>query len=112
LACLDFLARKGPLSPSGLARLLQVHPATMTGVLDRLEAEGWIARQRDPDDRRAVLIRVIGGRVRELMGHYAGMNEAIDRIAAGYDAEQIAVISDFLTRLVEAGRAASEELSE
>jgi DNA-binding MarR family transcriptional regulator len=112
LACLDFVARKGPLSPSTLARLMQVHPATMTGMLDRLEAEGWIVRERDPGDRRAVLIRAVGGRARELMGHYAGMNDAIDRIAARYDAEQITVISDFLTRLVEAGRAANKDLAE
>ena len=82
----------------------------MTGVLDRLAAEGWIARERDPADRRAVLIRLLPERVPELMANYAGMNAAIERIVAGYDAEQIAVIRDFLTKLVDAGRAANEAL--
>jgi DNA-binding MarR family transcriptional regulator len=36
-ACLDLIARFGPLGPSALARLAGIHPATMTGVLDRLE---------------------------------------------------------------------------
>ena len=112
IACLDFLARSGPQSPSALAEAMHVHRATMTGVLDRLAAEGWIARERDPTDRRAVLIRLLPQRVPGLMAHYAGMNEAIDRIAAGYDSEQIAVIRDFLTKLVEAGRAANEDLGE
>ena len=111
LACLDLLAREGPLSPSALARLMHLHPATMTGVLDRLEKSGWIGRERDQSDRRAVLIRAIGGRARELMGLYAGMNEAIDRIAARYDGNEIAVINDFLVRLIEAGRAANAALA-
>ena len=111
LACLDVLARHGPLSPSALARSMQVHPATMTGMLDRLETEGWIARERDPADRRAVLLRAVPGRVREMMGLYGGMNGAIDRIAAAYSPEQLAVITDFLDRLIAAGKTANEELA-
>jgi DNA-binding MarR family transcriptional regulator len=38
--CLDLLARGGPLSPSALAEKARLHPATMTGVLDRLERAG------------------------------------------------------------------------
>src|SRR5215469_12446334 len=37
LNCLDLLARDGPLSPTALARRAGLHPATMTGILDRLE---------------------------------------------------------------------------
>jgi DNA-binding MarR family transcriptional regulator len=104
LATLDLLGRKGAMSPSALARAMQMHPATMTGVLDRLEADGWIARERDPGDRRAVLIRIAPSRAREMSGHYAGMNGAIDKIAASYRAEELEAIIDFLQRLVEAGR--------
>src|SRR5919201_236795 len=49
LDCLDLINRHGPLSPSALARRAGLHPATMTGILDRLERAGWIARDRDPD---------------------------------------------------------------
>ena len=111
LACLDTLARHGPQSPSGLARLLQVHPATMTGMLDRLEAEGWISRERDPADRRAVVLSLLPGRIREIMGHYGGMNGAIDKIAGSYAPDQLEVITGFLDRLIEAGRAANEDLA-
>src|SRR6266567_5997615 len=56
LDCLDLIDRHGPLSPSTLARRAGLHPATMTGVLDRLERGGWIARERDPSDRRGVIV--------------------------------------------------------
>ena len=51
--CLDLIDREGPLSPSALARLAGLHPATITGILDRLERGNWITREPDPEDRRA-----------------------------------------------------------
>ena len=62
LYCLDLIDSHGPLSPSAVSRLAGLHPATTTGVLDRLERGGWIARERDPADRRSVLLRVLDGR--------------------------------------------------
>jgi MarR family len=35
LECLDLIDRYGPLSPSTLARRAGLHPATMTGIIDR-----------------------------------------------------------------------------
>jgi DNA-binding MarR family transcriptional regulator len=111
LGCLDLLARFGPMSPSALAKRAQMHPATMTGVLDRLEGAGWIERQRDPTDRRAVLLRARGERAREMMGQYAGMNASIDEICASYEQRDLAVVADFLTRLTEAGRTENARLA-
>src|SRR5262245_37310933 len=68
--CLDIIARHGPLSPTVLARRAGLHPATMTGILDRLERGGWVLRERDPSDRRAVVIRPRPERASELLGLY------------------------------------------
>jgi len=40
-----------------LAEELCVPPSTLTGVLDRLVEGGWLERDRDPDDRRAVVVK-------------------------------------------------------
>ena len=32
-------------------------PSTLTGILDRLTAAGWLSREADADDRRAVVMR-------------------------------------------------------
>jgi DNA-binding MarR family transcriptional regulator len=40
-----------------LADELGVPPSTLTGMLDRLVDGGWLERDRDPDDRRAVVMK-------------------------------------------------------
>lgn len=45
-----------PLSARELARLLQLDPATLTPLLKRLEAIGYLTRARNPDDERALSV--------------------------------------------------------
>ena len=44
--------RQGASSPGELARLWQVTPAVITGIIDRLERRELVRREPDPDDRR------------------------------------------------------------
>ena len=114
LGCLDLISRYGPISPSALAKRAGLHPATMTGVLDRLERDGWIERDRDPSDRRSVVAQVARGRGAEILRLYlvdSGMNTAMDEILAGYDDEELELLIGFLRRTAEAGRAAAEKLA-
>ena len=111
LGCLELIGRYGPLSPSALARRAGLHPATMTGILDRLERGGWVARDRDPNDRRAVVVRVRRDRGAELFRLYAGMNTSMDQICAGYSDDQLELLADFLRRTTDAGQTATDELA-
>jgi DNA-binding MarR family transcriptional regulator len=48
-----------PGIPAGqIARLLHVHPSTVTGILKRLERQGMIRRRTDPKDRRRAFLGV------------------------------------------------------
>jgi DNA-binding MarR family transcriptional regulator len=111
LDCLDLVARHGPLTPSAIARRAGLHPATMTGILDRLERGGWVSRERDPSDRRAVLVRARRERGGELFALYSGMSGAMDGLLAGYDEGQLDLLADFLRRTTDAGRAATDDLA-
>jgi DNA-binding MarR family transcriptional regulator len=111
LAVLDLLGRDGPMSPSALAKAAHVHPATMTGMLDRLESAGWVRREADTIDRRAVLVRALPVRGRDLLKLYAGMNSAIDEISESFSPAQRGVIAEFLSRVVAAGKTENDRLS-
>jgi len=110
LDCLDLIASHGPLSPSALARRAGLHPATTTGILDRLERGGWVARERDPADRRAVVVRALHQRAGEMMRLYAPMNAAMDQICASYGEPELELLADFLQRAATAGQSATEDL--
>jgi DNA-binding MarR family transcriptional regulator len=110
LDCLNAVDRDGPISPSVLAKSLGLHPATLTGVLDRLEQGGWVARERDPLDRRAVLVLSLRDRRAEVMRLYSGMNKSVRGICASYSDSELERIDEFLRSTAAAGRSASDEL--
>lgn len=56
VVCLQALRRIGPITPGALAREVSASQATVTGILDRLEARGLVRRDRDPVDRRRVVL--------------------------------------------------------
>jgi DNA-binding MarR family transcriptional regulator len=111
LDCLDLVNRHGPLSPSAIAQRAGLHPATMTGIVDRLERGGWVVRERDGADRRAVLVRPLRERNAELLRQYAGMNGLMDELCAGYSEAELELLADFLRRAADAGRDATGELA-
>jgi DNA-binding MarR family transcriptional regulator len=46
------LLRRGPMPMRQIAQTMSCEPSNITGIVDRLELRGLVARQADPDDRR------------------------------------------------------------
>jgi DNA-binding MarR family transcriptional regulator len=53
---IKILDEQSPLKVTDLARRMYLHPATMVGLIDRLEAKGLVQRIRSDKDRRVVHI--------------------------------------------------------
>jgi len=51
---LAHLSRDEGLKQSALAERLEIQPITLTRLIDRMEAAGWVERRPDPTDRRAM----------------------------------------------------------
>ena len=49
----ELVHAEAPVTMKDLAVAIGVSPAVATGVIDRLEVEGWVQRRIDPADRRA-----------------------------------------------------------
>lgn len=111
LDCLDLINNEGPISPSALASRAGLHPATLTGVLDRLQRAGWIVRERVSADRRAVTVRSLPDRLGEMYGLLNGMNTAVDDLCADYSPAELELLAGFLERVAGAGRQATDALA-
>ena len=63
LNVLTLLEASGPMSMGRLAEALDISVASITGVIDRMEARGLVERRRDAQDRRVILVHTgRGGR--------------------------------------------------
>lgn len=51
-------SRRGSLPLGRMGERLQVHPASVTNAIDRLEAAGYVRRTAHPTDGRAVLAEI------------------------------------------------------
>jgi DNA-binding MarR family transcriptional regulator len=92
----------GPLTPGRLAQLSGLTTGTVTGVLDRLEAGGFVRRERDLGDRRRVVVVLDERAVRERVApHYAHHAVASrEALARRTRAERSAILA-FLRDLVD-----------
>src|ERR1700749_4259050 len=52
------LQESGPVVMRALSQQLGISPRTVTGLIDALEADGWVTRTPHPDDRRATIISI------------------------------------------------------
>ena len=57
-AALVMIGRQADLDATRLSALIAFDRSTIGGVLDRLEAKGWVLREPSPDDRRVKLLRL------------------------------------------------------
>lgn len=97
--------------PGDLARLSGLSTGGVTVALDRLERAGFIRRERNPQDRRSVLIRMTPEARSKALALYKPVNEVMSAIFSGYSDEQLQIILDFFAK-TNAARVASNRLAE
>jgi DNA-binding MarR family transcriptional regulator len=94
------LWQHAPLAVKDLSRMLQLDPATLSPLLKRLEAAGYVRRERDTSDERllAVTLTPAGAALREPA---LGVPHAVvDRL--GIDIAELRRLHAALTRVIAA----------
>ncbi|MEO0370222.1 MAG: MarR family transcriptional regulator [Pseudomonadota bacterium] len=87
LRCLNMLA-EAPAKPSKIAAELGLTTGSVTTLLDRLEKADLARRERDPDDRRGIIVHPTQYLFEALGPIYSGVAKEIERIAAEYSADE------------------------
>lgn len=102
LLCVQLL-QHGPLSAGDLASRTRLSTASITTVIDRLEAAGFVARTRDAADRRRVVVALQPDKARtDVAPVFQPLVRAWRAAMAGYDDQDLRLIADFLVRIDEA----------
>src|SRR5207253_945676 len=92
LKVLLVLEALGPSRPSAIAASIGVSAASATGVLDRLVEQGYIERQADAADRRALLVQLTPAGARTVSDLYmSGQNQLSESFAEMSDADLAAL---------------------
>lgn len=74
---LYMLSKDGPQKVSQLALALSITPAAVTGITDKLLAEGYVERERAEVDRRVVFISITKKGEELIQETRAGQSETI-----------------------------------
>src|SRR5580700_11528959 len=102
LNCLNILSFSGQLTAGELARATGLSTASITGVVDRLEEAGYVRRERDPRDRRRVVIRlVLEAALRDVASVFLPMMRDWQEMAARYSDDELRLIVGYYGRMEE-----------
>lgn len=96
LRCLEAVIAEPGLTPGRLADLAGLTSGAITGVLDRLERAGFVARHPDPADRRRFTVEPVAARCAEVSAAIAPLDAAIVAALGPYAEDQRAAIGGFL----------------
>jgi DNA-binding MarR family transcriptional regulator len=107
---LGVLERLGPLSAGELGGRTRLAPASVTNLIDRLVAKGFLRREPDPIDRRRVLLHADTAGLTD-NEFFASWQRAAAQLWERYSDSELAVILDFLADTAERLRGRTEALA-
>ncbi|OLV15797.1 MarR family winged helix-turn-helix transcriptional regulator [Deinococcus marmoris] len=88
-----------PPSASELAERLGVTPGNLTGILDRLEADGLLARERSGPDRRSLRVRMTPDGAARMEHAVPELRAYLRGVFAPFDAAELGQMQELLERL-------------
>jgi DNA-binding MarR family transcriptional regulator len=95
--CADVIhSHAEPLTAGRLAELTGLTTGAITGVIDRLERAGFVARAHDPNDRRRVVLRYTPERAPDLGPFFGPLRAAMLKFCERYSNAELEVILSFM----------------
>src|SRR5512134_2060779 len=98
LECLDLALLSGGATAGEFAKVTGLTTGAITGVIDRLERAGYVRREKDPTDRRKVIVRARPAMTRRIASLYDSLQREMTALWSQYGDDQLALILDFLIK--------------
>lgn len=97
--CYALLRIEGPMTPGEIAQSMKLATGSVTVLIDRLEGRGLVLRDRHPDDRRKVIVRLTEpSSAVPANGAALGIRDAMLALHDRYSEAELEVIADWLAR--------------
>jgi DNA-binding MarR family transcriptional regulator len=110
---LELLDRFGPMTAGELGQRTGLAPASITGLVDRLEQKGFAKRVKDPRDGRRVLVEHDPSGAMRFAPHFGPFLAAMEKLYQRFTAEELETILRFVEEATaiqtEAARALAEK---
>jgi DNA-binding MarR family transcriptional regulator len=98
LKCLCLIDPGVEITAGELAGLTGLTTGAVTGLIDRLEKAGFVERDRDPGDRRKVIVRPLPESDVRIKPHFEALSQAMLALCAGYSDAELTLLKDFFTK--------------
>ncbi|MFF8603051.1 MarR family winged helix-turn-helix transcriptional regulator [Streptomyces sp. NPDC015232] len=108
---LDLLERHGALTAKELAEHSGLAPASVTGLVDRLERKGFVRRVKHPTDKRRVLVEARPAKLAEFAPLMADWAREVHELYEEFTDEELLVVLRFLTGASARQREATRRLT-
>jgi DNA-binding MarR family transcriptional regulator len=112
LKCLDLARAERDITAGRIAELTGLTTAAVTSVIDRLERSGLIRREKDPGDRRKVIVRTVPGRAAEIGKLFESLDRAMRQLFARYTNAELELIQAFASQMDQLMQAETLKLRE
>ena len=109
LVALTVLRNQGPASQQVLANTLRIDRTNLVGLLNELETDGLIVRERSVEDRRRHNVALTEAGVERLDSAEAALESVEDDVLGSLDAEQRATLHELLQTVTRGHAAECEE---
>jgi len=94
------LHHHGPVTQRELSQALRCTPRNVTGLLDALQAAGFVARDPHPTDRRATLVTLTDAGAAVAADWHAGYRQAAARLFDGVSGADLTTFVTVLDRVL------------
>ena len=107
------LRHLGPVTAGTIGQHTGLTTGAVTGLMDRLEKAGYVRRERDPHDRRKVVVELLPNeRMDALLAAALGpFSDDMTKLADSYSEAERRVIADWIGRTTEVLVASTQRIS-
>lgn len=91
----DILNEAGPMTAGELGKT-GLSTGSVTALVDRLEKAGYVAREKDPDDRRRVIIVPLTASKKHVKDLFRSLSESTMDLCREYTEEELELIFSFV----------------